>query len=62
MKMYPDHLKQEITEIKKLVKEVGDTKANKWVEDGFRYALYTVAGIIIVALMGVILIKSKTAL
>lgn len=34
-------------------------KANVWVENAARYALYTVAGILIVAVLGLVLVKTN---
>ena len=69
-------LKDEVKEIKQLLKdhineeaaiwnridnklqEKLEMKANVWVEDAFRYALYTVAGILILALLSLVIIKT----
>ena len=37
-----------------------DKKADVWVENAFRYGLYTVAGIIILAILGVILLHQPS--
>lgn len=64
-----EYLKKETAEIKQMLKDHAQEerdwwksalakKSDVWVENAFRYILYTVGGIIIVALLSLILIHT----
>ena len=46
-------------EVMVAIKELADSKADKWVQDAFKWILYTVGGVLILALLGLILIKTN---
>ena len=66
LKDFKGEVRGDIAEIKQLLKDQNaswvvliDKKADGWVEDAIRYTVYTVAGVLIVAILGLILIKSS---
>lgn len=59
-KKIDEHSKQnasDFAEIKEMIKEAMDTKAGVWVENAMRWFIYTVMGVVVVALIYTIIKK-----
>lgn len=65
-----EFLKSEVSEIKQLIKshteeerlvwkELLSQKADIWVENAFRYILYTIGGVLILAALSLIVVKVR---
>jgi hypothetical protein len=53
------YVKEELSEIKALLKGFDEKKANKWVEDAATWLLYIIVGTVLAAVLGLVLIKNS---